>query len=101
MPAIHDRIAAAAGDDRVVDRGRRITQASPEKPAKASEFAGRDQQSMIDEFIVAIADADGAGVDFIRGSIMSRMEAGDLSSLAALRLLRTCDAREAAIGRPR
>jgi hypothetical protein len=101
MDAIYDGKSAAAGDDAVVSLDQRLEGRANDHPAPTTAFVGHDRQELINEFTLAISDADSVGVRFLRGAILSRMDAGDLSSLAALRLLLVCDARATAIERPR
>ena len=56
--------------------------------APIAAFAGRDDEQQIAELVEELKAADTRGVHDLCGIVINRMERGDLSSLAALRLLR-------------
>jgi hypothetical protein len=66
-----------------------------EPRAPIAAFAGRDDERQIAELVEAFKAADTRGVHDLCGVVIARMERGDLSSLAALRLLRLAKDRRA------
>jgi hypothetical protein len=85
-PAAADLIPYPASD--AVPPG--FTAAADEKEPRApiTAFAGRDDEQQIAELVEEFKAADTRGVHDLCGIVINRMERGDLSSLAALRLLR-------------
>jgi hypothetical protein len=63
--------------------------------APIAAFAGRDDECQIAELVEEFKAADASGVHELCGIVIARMERGDLSSLAALRLLRFAKDRRA------
>jgi hypothetical protein len=74
-----------------------------EPPAPREAFAGRDDVRLLDEVLDEIDRATtAADVETLRSIVIKRMEAGDLSSLAALQLLKAANRRiETMRGLPR
>jgi hypothetical protein len=87
MDATNDWKVAAAGQEQPTRRGVAADVKVGEAPADRSAFAGRDDQRLIEEIAAEINSADQAGVRRLQEIIVDRMGRGDLSSLAAMRLL--------------
>lgn len=96
MDVIYDQKAAAAGDDPNVELD--LAAAAPRDQADnprapAAAFAGRDDQAAIEELAAELRAADAAMVRHLRGIVTGRMDRGDLSSVAAMRLYQLADRR--------
>lgn len=71
--------------DSIADIG---TETAEDQPAPRDAFAGRDDGVQIEELAAEIAAADSAGLRELCRIVIERMDRGDLSSLAALQMLR-------------
>jgi hypothetical protein len=85
-PAAADLIPYPAPDTVTTDLA--ATDDGEESRAPIAAFAGRDDERQIAELVEEFKAADTRGVHDLCGIVITRMERGDLSSLAALRLLR-------------
>jgi hypothetical protein len=96
---IYDRRAAAAGDDPNVALDlaaadpRHGRDDAPADRAPQSAFAGRDDAAAIDELAAELRTADADGLEHLRRIVTDRMDRGDLSSLAAMKLYQAANAR--------
>jgi hypothetical protein len=92
---MRDVKAAAAGDDidGPVPVECRPVRRPGDEPAKPDAFEGRDDGRLEPEFRALIGGMAPQDARTVRGKVLDRMNRGELSSAAAMRLLQAVDLR--------